>query len=483
MLLDKVNKGRLPEKPEPPAGGPIPPVGLSSLLVKPTNLAARIPNLDKVKKTIHERLIASVEIGSDGYNSADVLRRITQLVEEYCEEARLRLPKLDREELAALIGHDVLGLGVLQKLLEDPEVSEIMVNGPKTIFAERRGRIAQTELTFEDEAQLRQVIDRIVSSIGRRVDESHPMVDARLADGSRVNIVIPPLAVSGSSVTIRKFSRVPYKTQDLVTFGTLNQQMADFIRACVRSRISIVVSGGTGSGKTTTLNVLSNFIPDNERVVTVEDTAELQLRQRNLVSLEARSANVEGKGTVTIRDLVVNALRMRPDRIIVGECRAGETLDMLQAMNTGHDGSMTTVHANSPKDALNRIETMVIMAGSDLPYQAIREQIVGAITLMIHQSRLRDGRRVITHISEIVGIEANRIRLQDICRFDQTGIDPEGNVLGSFRWTGLVPKLLPVLKANGEEIPVEMFGREGLQVIEGLPSDAIAVERRQAASE
>jgi pilus assembly protein CpaF len=342
-----------------------------------------------------------------------------------------------------------------------------MVNGPKTIFVERRGRIAQSEQTFRDETQLRRVIDRIVSSIGRRVDESHPMVDARLADGSRVNIVIAPLAVSGSSVTIRKFSRVPYRVDDLVTFGTLNHEMANFIRACVRSRVSLVVSGGTGSGKTTTLNVLSNFVPDNERIVTVEDTAELQLRHRNLVVLEGRSANVEGKGLVSIRDLVVNALRMRPDRIIVGECRSGETLDMLQAMNTGHDGSMTTVHANSPKDAINRIETMVIMSSSDMPLQAIREQIVGGITLLVHQARLRDGRRCVTHISEITGIEAGRVIVQDICRFEQTGLDAEGNVLGTFRFTGVIPKLLPALKANGEEIPLETFGRSGLQVIEG----------------
>jgi pilus assembly protein CpaF len=308
------------------------------------------------------------------------------------------------------------------------------------------------------------------------------MVDARLPDGSRVNIVIPPLAVQGSSITIRKFSRTPLKVQDLIGFGTLNQDMADFIRACVRSRISMVVSGGTGSGKTTTLNVLSNFIPDTERVVTVEDTAELQLRQRNLVSLEARSANVEGRGLVSIRDLVVNALRMRPDRIVVGECRAGETLDMLQAMNTGHDGSMTTVHANSPRDAVGRIETMVIMGGSDLPFQAIREQIVAGITLFVQQARLRDGRRLITHISEITGISGNQIQLQDICLFDQTGIDQEGNVLGTFRWTGVIPKLLPRLKANGEDFPTSVFGTPGLQVIQGAtPSHGTGSSERAAA--
>lgn len=465
LLVDKLNKGRLPEKPE--NGGeatPIPPLPLGT---KPQSIAQRIPNLDRIKKSIHEQLIASLGFNSDNHKREDVLRRIGQLVDQYCEESKLKLTKFDRDELCELIIDDVLGLGPLESLLSDPEVSEIMVNGPKTIFIERRGRITQSQLAFEGEAQLRKVIDRIVARIGRRVDESSPMVDARLPDGSRVNIVIPPLSVQGSSITIRKFSRTPLKAQDLVGFGTLTQEMADFIRACVRSRISMVVSGGTGSGKTTTLNVLSNFIPDTERVVTVEDTAELQLRQRNLVSLEARSANVEGRGSVSIRDLVVNALRMRPDRIVVGECRAGETLDMLQAMNTGHDGSMTTVHANSPRDAVGRIETMVIMGGSDLPFQAIREQIVGGITLFVQQARLRDGRRLITHISEITGLSGNQIQLQDICIFDQTGIDQQGNVLGTFRWTGVVPKLLPRLKANGEDFPTSVFGVPGLQLIQG----------------
>jgi pilus assembly protein CpaF len=481
LLVDKLNKGKLPEKPE--GGEPAPTPGLSSLVVKPTNLAARIPNVDRIKKTVHERLITSLGLNSDTYGADVVERQIGVLVDEYCEEAKLKLTKHDREELAELILHDVLGLGPLESLLEDAEVSEIMVNGPKTIFTERRGRITQADLEFESELQLRKVIDRIVARIGRRVDESSPMVDARLQDGSRVNIVIPPLAVNGSSITIRKFSRVPYKVQDLVTFGTLNNDMANFIRACVRSRISMVVSGGTGSGKTTTLNVLSNFIPDTERVVTVEDTAELQLRQRNLVSLEARSANVEGRGAVPIRDLVVNALRMRPDRIVVGECRAAETLDMLQAMNTGHDGSMTTVHANSPKDAINRLETMVIMGGSDLPFQAIREQIVGGITLLVQQARLRDGRRVVTHISEIIGISGSNIQLQDICLFDQTGIDDEGNVLGTFRWTGVIPKLLPRLKANGEDFPVEVFGKTGLQLIEGQSHSAGGDPARRATAD
>jgi pilus assembly protein CpaF len=470
LLVDKLNKGKHPEKPE--GGDTAAGSGPSSLVVKPQNITARIPNIDRIKKVVHERLLATQSLNADTATTEVVQRRIAELVDQYCEEVKLKLTKHDREELAALISNDVLGLGPLEVLLDDPEVSEIMVNGPKTIFIERRGRITQSEQVFESERELRRVIDRIVARIGRRVDESSPMVDARLPDGSRVNIVIPPLAVQGSSITIRKFSRVPYKVQDLITFGTLNQEMANFIRACVRSRISMVVSGGTGSGKTTTLNVLSNYIPDTERVVTVEDTAELQLRQRNIVSLEGRAANVEGRGAVAIRDLVVNALRMRPDRIVVGECRAGETLDMLQAMNTGHDGSMTTVHANTPRDAINRIETMVIIGGSDLPSQAIREQIVGGITLMVQQARLRDGRRVVTHISEITGITGNSIQLQDICLFDQTGIDSEGNVLGTFRWTGIVPKLLPRLKANGEDISTDVFGQGGLHLVDGSPVKA-----------
>ena len=479
LLVDKLNKGRLPEKPESGGDG-TPAVPSAPPGVKTPMLATRIPNVDRIKKTIHEQLIASLGFNSDNHKREDILRRIGELVDRYCEETKLKLTKFDRDELCELIIDDVLGLGPLESLLSDPEVSEIMVNGPKTIFIERRGRITQSQLEFENETQLRKVIDRIVARIGRRVDESSPMVDARLPDGSRVNIVIPPLSVQGSSITIRKFSRVPLKAQDLIGFGTLNKEMSDFIRACVRSRISMVVSGGTGSGKTTTLNVLSNFIPETERVVTVEDTAELQLRQRNLVSLEARSANVEGRGSVSIRDLVINALRMRPDRIVVGECRSAETLDMLQAMNTGHDGSMTTVHANSPRDAVGRIETMVIMGGSDLPFQAIREQIVGGITLFVQQARLRDGRRLITHISEITGLSGNQIQLQDICVFDQTGIDQEGNVLGTFRWTGVIPKLLPRLKANGEDFPIEVFGASRLKVIDGTARTAEPGSAQQA---
>jgi pilus assembly protein CpaF len=474
LLVDKIDKrgrqGRPSDNPPAPEAGE-PPVSSPSTLgalapSQASRLALKIP-LDKVKREIHAQLIQSLDPNSDRWTVEEITVKIVELVDAYCDKGTIHLPKPDRQALADLISNDVFGLGPLEQMLNDPEVSEIMVNGHKNVFVERRGRLIQVESGFDDEKQLRRVIDRIVSSIGRRIDESRPMVDARLADGSRVNVIIPPLAVGGASVTIRKFARQHYGVQDLVNFGTLNQSMAQFIRACVRARVSLLVSGGTGSGKTTTLNVLSNFIPDNERVVTIEDTAELQLHQRNMVRLEARPSNVEGRGQVTIRDLVVNALRMRPDRIVVGECRAGEALDMLQAMNTGHDGSMTTVHANTPKDALNRLETMVIMAASDLPYQAIREQIVGAVSLVVHQARLRDGRRCITHISEIQGIDGTRILMQDICRFDQTGIDAEGNVLGTFRWTGVVPQLMSKLKANGEDITPELFGAPGLQVLPG----------------
>jgi pilus assembly protein CpaF len=490
LLVDKLDKRGRPKRPGPAGSGsaakgaeelPPNPVSLSAALTPPgrQQLASKIP-LEKVKHDIHSELIQSLDPNADQWSAAEVNQKIAELVEAYCERGTIRLPRSDRQVLADLISHDVLGLGPLEQLLNDPEISEIMVNGHDTVFVERRGRLSQIASGFESDKQLRRVIDRIVSSIGRRIDESRPMVDARLADGSRVNVIIPPLAVGGPSVTIRKFARQHYTADDLIQFGTINAEMVHFIRACVRARVSLVISGGTGSGKTTTLNVLSNFIPDNERVVTIEDTAELQLHHRNMVRLEARPSNVEGRGQVTIRDLVVNALRMRPDRIVVGECRAGEALDMLQAMNTGHDGSMTTIHANTPKDAMGRLETMVIMAGSDLPYQAIREQIVGGVSMVVHQSRLRDGRRCLTHISEITGLDGTRILMQDICRFEQTGIDAEGNVLGYFRWTGVVPQLLGKLKANGEDISLEMFGGQGLQVLPGQATAGDADPRAQA---
>ena len=357
--------------------------------------------------------------------------------------------RAERQKIIEDILDEIIGLGPLEPLLKDPDITEIMVNSPTNIYIEREGKISRASIAFRDNGHIMQVIDKIVSPLGRRIDESSPMVDARLPDGSRVNAVIPPLSVQGPCITIRKFSKEPYGIDDLVSFGTLSAEMAQFLRACVQARVNILVSGGIGSGKTTTLNVLSSFIPDDERIITIEDAAELQLHQEHVITLESRPPNIEGKGRVTIRDLVINSLRMRPDRIIVGEVRGAETLDMLQAMNTGHEGSITTCHANSSRDALARIETMVLMAGTELPSRAIREQISSALNLIVHQSRLRDGTRKITAISEIVGMEGNTITLQDIFVFEQSGIDAKGNVIGRFRPTGIVP---PSLKASDQGI-------------------------------
>src|SRR5216684_740326 len=470
-LLDRVQKQQGPDPNAPPDGAYVPQAGQTparQTLAAATR--ARTPSelmAERIKNRLQARLIEESADDSGEDDKEQRAAHITETLNAVMAEMGVNLTKPEKARLLDSVLNDFLGLGPIEALISDPTITEIMVNGPDQIFVEHKGKLTLSSVQFESEDQLRRVIDRIVSTIGRRIDEGSPMVDARLKDGSRVNVIIPPLSLNGPILTIRKFSKDPYKITDLIKFGTITDPMAQFVRACVRSRLNMLVSGGTGSGKTTTLNVLSSFIPEEERVVTVEDAAELQLNQEHVVTLESRPATVEGRGRIAIRDLVVNALRMRPDRIVVGECRGGEALDMLQAMNTGHDGSLTTIHANNPRDALNRIETMVIMGGSDLPFQAIREQIVGGITLFVQQARLRDGRRVVTHISEITGIAANVIQLQDICVFDQTGIDEEGNVLGAFRWTGVMPKLLPRLKANGEDFPIEVFGKTGLQVIEG----------------
>src|SRR5437762_3454926 len=346
-----------------------------------------------------------------------------------------------------------------------------MVNGPDQIFVEHKGKLTLSTTQFESEEQLRRVIDRIVSTIGRRIDESSPMVDARLKDGSRVNVIIPPLSLNGPILTIRKFSKDPYKITDLIKFGSLTDPMAQFVRACVRSRLNMLVSGGTGSGKTTTLNVLSSFIPEEERVVTVEDAAELQLNQEHVVTLESRPATVEGRGRIAIRDLVVNALRMRPDRIVVGECRGGEALDMLQAMNTGHDGSLTTIHANSPRDSLNRLETLVLMAGAELPSRAIREQISSAINVIVQQSRLRDGSRKIIAVSEVLGLHGDQVKVQDIFVFKQTGVSEDGKVQGFFTATGSIPKHFDHLQSSGEcvaKADIKLRVSEYVMLIVGL---------------
>ena len=352
----------------------------------------------------------------------DIVAKIGELVNEVLSEQGAPIPRNERQRLVESLINDVLGLGPLEQLLNDPEITEIMINGPRQIYIEQEGKLTMSPVTFETNGQLLQVIDRVVSSIGRRVDESSPMVDARLKDGSRVNVIIPPLALNGPTMTIRKFAAERFNIDDLIRFETMTREMAEFLRAAVRSRLNVLVSGGTGSGKTTTLNIISSFIPDDERIITIEDAAELQLHQEHVVTLESRPPNVEGRGKVAIRDLVVNSLRMRPDRIVVGECRGGEALDMLQAMNTGHDGSLTTIHANTPQDTMNRLETLVLMAGAELPSRAIREQIASAIDIVVQQSRLRDGTRKIVNITEVVGLENERIKLQDIFVFKQTGV-------------------------------------------------------------
>ena len=391
----------------------------------------------------------------------DLAGRVAVSLATILRSMSLNLPSEQMESLTREITDDILGYGPLEPYLRDPEVSEIMVTGHGMFHIERRGLIEEVPASFLDEAHLRRVIDKIASSVGRRIDEASPMVDARLPDGSRVNAVIPPIALNGSTLSIRKFSATPLLSQDLIGFGTLSAELCDFLDKCIKGRLSVVISGGTGSGKTTTLNVLSGFIPDNERILTVEDVAELRLNQRHVVSLEARPANIENQGEITIRALVRNALRMRPDRIVVGEIRDGAALDMLQAMNTGHDGSITTLHSNSPRDTLSRLETMVMMAGMELPVRVIREQIASAVDLIVHQSRLRDGTRRITHVSEVLRMEGEVITIQDLFTFDfSAGVDSEGKFRGRVRPTGIIPSFLPKMGEMGIEVPYELFQSE-----------------------
>jgi pilus assembly protein CpaF len=363
----------------------------------------------------------------------------------------------ERLRCASDIADEIVGYGPIEPLLEDPTVTEVMINAPRKVFFEQQGLLHLSDRVFRDDDHIMRIIEKIVVPINRRIDESSPMVDARLPDGSRVNAIIPPLAVDGPTVTIRKFARDPFTVDDLVSFGTLIPEMVDFLKACIQTRLNIIVSGGTGSGKTTFLNVLSSFIPGNERVVTIEDPCELQMRQRHVIRLETRPANVEGKGQVVQRDLVRNALRMRPDRIIVGEVRAGEAFDMLQAMNTGHDGSLTTAHSNSPRDAIARVENMVLMAGLDLPVRAIREQVASALDLIVHVSRLADGTRKVTHVTEVVGMEGQTVTLQDVFLFQQTGVDARGKVQGTMLSTGLRPHFIDRFETAGIHLPADIF--------------------------
>ncbi|MDX9870872.1 MAG: CpaF family protein [Clostridia bacterium] len=409
---------------------------------------------EQFKAKVHEEIIEKID---NIMPLEEMSAQIEELVDAVIEREGAHFTRLERQKITSELLDEVVGLGPIEQLLKDPEVSEIMVNGPKQIYVEKSGRLERVNFTFRDTDHVLHIIDKIVSPIGRRIDESMPMVDARLPDGSRVNAIIPPLSLVGPAITIRKFSRDPLTIQDLVRFGTLTPKMSAFLEACVKARLNIFISGGTGSGKTSTLNVLSSFIPNNERIITIEDAAELQLRQDHVITLESRPPNIEGKGAITIRDLVRNSLRMRPERIVVGEVRSGEALDMLQAMNTGHDGSLTTGHANSPRDILSRVETMVLMAGVDLPVRAIREQMTSAIDLIVQQARLRDGSRKIINITEVLGMEGDVITLQDIFSFEAEGIDERGRLRGRFKASGVRPKCMEKLLLAGISLPDDVF--------------------------
>lgn len=414
-----------------------------------------------LRMRVQDRLISELDPKLDLSNAVRVRRQVEDIFNSILDSESIVLSRAERARMFESIAADILGFGPLEPLLNDPEVSEIMVNGPRQIYVERKGRLEKSDIIFNNDEHVMRVIDRIVAPLGRRIDESSPMVDARLPDGSRVNAVIRPISLVGPVLSIRKFKKEGVTIEDMIRFGTLTRDMAEFLSACVRARLNIVVAGGTGSGKTTTLNALSSFIPEDERIITVENAAELQLRQEHVVTLESRPPNVEGRGEITIRDLVINCLRMRPERIVVGECRGGEALEMLQAMNTGHDGSMTTLHANTPRDAIARTETMVLMAGMDLPVRAIREQIASAVNLIVQQSRLKDGSRKIINITEVQGMEGDVVVLQDVFAFEQTGIDERGKIVGQLRPTGIRPKFIEQFEQNNIYLPPNIFGYAG----------------------
>ncbi|MCZ2341171.1 MAG: CpaF family protein [Bacteroidales bacterium] len=418
---------------------------------------------EELKRQIHAKLVERLDFGKFKEMNSDVMRRdIRRAIEHLCDTENPLLSRPERERLIEEILDEALGLGPLEPLLKDPSVSEIMVNGPKKIYVERRGKIEKSEVVFRDNDHLLQIIDRIVSKIGRRVDETSPLCDARLQDGSRVNAVIPPIALDGASLSIRRFGTTPLKLEDLLGYKAFTPEMAMLLEGAIKARLNVLISGGTGSGKTTLLNTLSAFIPGDERLVTIEDAAELQLQQDHVVRLETRPPNIEGKGAITCRELVKNALRMRPDRIIVGECRGGESLDMLQAMNTGHSGSMTTLHANTPRDGLARLETMILMAGADLPIKAMRQQIASAVDLIVQVNRLQGGPRKLTSITEVMNMEQDIIILQEIFRFRQLGVDQNSRAYGQFEATGVRPSFVPRLEAKGIKLPSNMFAERVL---------------------
>lgn len=410
---------------------------------------------EDVKNRIHA-LIIEQQLGAENADISD--EGMKKLINEYVERNDFGIPRVDRDMVKKELFDDIMGYGPIQPLIDSDAYSEIMVNGYDHVYVESKGKLVLTDIKFKDNEHLMQIIDRIVSKVGRHVDESSPMCDARLLDGSRVNVIIPPLSLVGPILTIRKFGKTPITAENLIAWGSVSRKMLEFLEAAVRGKLNIIVSGGTGSGKTTLLNVLSSYIPSDERIITIEDSAEVQLHQEHVLTLESRPANMEGKGRISIRDLVVNALRMRPDRIIVGEVRSEETLDMLQAMNTGHDGSLTTIHANSPRDSISRIETMVMMSGSELPSKAIRDQVASAINLIVQQARLRDGSRKVTSVSEIVGMEGDVIRMQDIFTYETDGeMDANGKFKGEFKATGIVPKCIEKIRENGVMVSNEWF--------------------------
>ncbi len=413
-------------------------------------------DLSRLKKFMIDLLSRGIE--SEGISSEQRGDFVKLHLKSVYEQARVHLPDDVQRGILQDVLNDMMGYGPIQPLLDDPDVTEVMVNGPKKVYVEKKGQLLRTHIAFDDDEHVLRVIERIILPLGRRVDADSPTVDARLPDGSRVNAVVRPVSLDGPAITIRKFTKEKLTTQDLISFGTLTPNMAEFLRACVLARLNIIISGGTGSGKTTLLNVLSGFIPENERIITIEDAAELRLQQEHVLRMETKPANVDGGGETTVRDLVRNSLRMRPDRIVVGECRSGEALDMLQAMNTGHDGSLTTLHANAPRDALSRLETLVLMAGVELPLKVVRQQVSSAVDLIVQQTRLKDGARKITAITEVAGMEGDTIVLTDIFKYEQTGVGKDGKVLGELKATGIRPLFSPRLEAAGYKLGAELFG-------------------------
>ena len=462
-LLKRIEQGQNGQSGTPPASGG---AGggdssrLSSLQARRVSAPITSPQAGSyfdLKTRVQNKLLAELDPSTDVTRTEEVRRTIQELFEQILTEENIVLSRPERARLFEQIAAEILGFGPLQPLLEDETITEIMVNGAKNIYIERKGKIHRVPVTFENNDHVLRIIDRIVAPLGRRIDEASPYVDARLPDGSRVNAVIAPISLVGPVLTIRKFAKNPITFDQLIQFGSITPEGLQFLKACVEARLNVVISGGTGSGKTTFLNILSGFIPADERIVTIENAAELQLRQEHVVTLESRPPNIEGRGEVTIRALVINALRMRPDRIIVGEIRDDAALDMLQAMNTGHDGSMTTLHSNGPRDTLARLETMTLMAGMDLPARAIREQVASAINLIVHQERMRDGSRKIVNITEISGMEGDVITMTDLFVFEQTGIE-NGQILGKLRPTGLRPKFMDRLEGAGIHLPPSIFG-------------------------